>query len=200
MTNLRSLSAVGLATGAVLTGALTVASPASAEVTHHRDAAHDVRWQPLLEGGNPSRPARHRSVGDVVRTTVNHHGGVVSVSMKYRQLARTGDATAHTFIFRTDRGLRRSVEVFAGPHIWKGIVTFEAPGSRTPRCKVSHRIDYVRNRVSVTVPRSCLHKPRWVRVGAGNYMVVAKRLYADDANINFGLKHEARLGPRVHHN
>lgn len=199
MTNLRYLSAVGLATGAVLAATLTTGSPASAEVIHHKDAAHDVRWQPLQQTGDSSRPATHRREGDVVRTTVNHHAGVVSVSVKYRQLSRTGQGTAHVFVFRTDRGLSRTVELYADQHNWKGVVTFEAPGTRTPRCEVSHHIDYARNRVTVTVPRSCLHEPRWVRVGSGDGMLVANRLYADDAYINFGLTHEPRLGPRVHH-
>ncbi|WP_325116771.1 hypothetical protein [Nocardioides sp.] len=36
--------------------------------------------------------------------------------------------------------------------------------------RLSHRIDYVDDRVTMSVPRSCLGRPRWVRVDLANFM------------------------------
>ncbi len=52
--------------------------------------------------------------------------------------------------------------------------------------------------VRVTVPRSCLGDPEWVRVGAGlaSYTSLDGDLYVDDAQSDV-IRHEFTLGPRL---
>jgi hypothetical protein len=64
-------------------------------------------------------------------------------------------------------------------------------------CKVKHTIDYTAHTVVVKVPRSCLGKPRWVRVGmagfTGNGTGDSSLVYVDDALTNGTI---AQRGPQ----
>ena len=64
-------------------------------------------------------------------------------------------------------------------------------------CSVSHHIDYDRNRVGLRVPRSCLGKASWVRVGVRTTIAGTTSAYVDDARVA-GYSATLHYGRRVH--
>jgi hypothetical protein len=59
---------------------------------------------------------------------------------------------------------------------------FEKRDRRTARCRgITHTVDYARETISVSVPRSCLGNPRWVQVTPGAVgMTPAGDVYVDN--------------------
>jgi hypothetical protein len=77
------------------------------------------------------------------------------------------------------------------------------------RCSgMSHTIDYTRNKVTLTVPRSCLGRPRWVEVAESTVRVedtsssstdptASLNLYIDDAFSPY-FTSNTHWSPKVH--
>jgi hypothetical protein len=68
-----------------------------------------------------------------------------------------------------------------------------------------HAIDYVKHKVTLTVPRSCLGNPRWVEAGEITVRVVDQRTatgstqtaYGDDAFSPY-VSNSIHYSPKVH--
>jgi hypothetical protein len=118
---------------------------------------------------------------DVTRLTVAHRARKVSVRLRLRDLTRTGQMEGVVIYLRTNEHVRREVDVVAGPGGWRGQANFSSP-RRSLRCKgLAHHLDYDQNVVTVTVPRSCLSRPRWVQAGVGAVKLTDSTAYVDDA-------------------
>lgn len=183
-----------LAAAALACGTVTTASAAS--VVHH-DAVQDVRSMPADSMSNATTAAPTQAESDVRTTRTTHGARNLRMVMSFRELTRTGDWTLHVFEIVTNEGVRREVDVEAGPGAWIGRTHFTDARGRSHKCAVTRFIDYDNNRVTVTVPRSCLSQPRWVRVGMGEARVDNKIAYADDASANSRVGDDLVLGPRV---
>jgi hypothetical protein len=145
-------------------------------------------------------PAPDRTVGDIVSSTVIHKRRNVVLSLQYRDLAADTEDDAHVFFIRTNR-MRRNVTLYATGDLPGGRAVMTRPNGTKVRCHVARRIDYNLNTATVVVPRSCLGKPRWVKVGMGGVMFTGisptDTSYLDDARTN-GVVHSALVyGPRV---
>ena len=175
----RLLSLSSAVAAGVLAGA--TAGPAAAAQLRVDDARHDV-W--VSTDATTSTPSPDTTLGDVTRATVQHAGSRIVVRIKLRDLARTGAYAQYTVRLQDRRtAMVREVVLEASPHNWAGTVrVFKPHGDQVSGCRVDHRIDYARNTVTVTVPRSCLHRPRAVRAAIGVYRADRRgAFYADDA-------------------
>jgi hypothetical protein len=138
-----------------------------------------------------------RAEGDVRSSAVSHAGRRVVIAVAYRQLSQTTQITGQIARLRTNKGLVRDVVIYAQPGAWGGRTSMEKPGGRRVKCRMGTRIDYVGDRVTVSIPRKCLGRPRWVRVGIGAVTFQDEVVFADDAMTNGALGNYPVLGPVV---
>ena len=179
-----------------LCGALLVSMPwsAGAEVVRHRDPVGDVARSPV--GSNAYVAAPTQVQGDIVATKVRFARRAVWIRYRLRDLATTGNGNFHLVSLRSDRR-ERTIELDAFPGHWEGTLLTTNTSGEVVGCVVSHRIDYDRNRVGLRVPRSCLGKASWVRVGIRTTVAGAKYAYVDDARAA-GFTGTLVYGRRVH--
>lgn len=106
---------------------------------------------------------------DTTRGVVRHGRFNVVVRMTYTNLRRV-DPQSYSAVIRSRRQYG-AVFVSAGPGRWKGRHQLVGGDYSPVRCtRLSHSIDYDAERVVVSVPRSCLGRPRWVRAGLQSFM------------------------------
>lgn len=181
-----------LATAGTLT--LSGTATAHAERWSHTDPAGDVvHFYFESEEGVPA-PAHER--GDVRRVRLAHKDSRLVARFSMRK-AMAGD---HYFAYaiRTPKGefeLSRFRQAGA-----KSVVVLTEEGRETPiRCSgMEWAIDRERATVAVSIPRSCIGRPRWVRVGIGVVSTVEPGAgYADDA-LRSGIGPGLRRSPRLY--
>jgi hypothetical protein len=157
---------VKLVRSAALVAATTVAvlapSAAQAKSWSHADATGDV----FSRTGNSGAfaPAPGRATGDVVSSTIRHKRNVVLIQLRYNDLEPNSEINGHFFAIKTSK-MRRDVTLVAAGSFPSGQVQMTKPSGKKVRCHVGRRIDYTANTATVIVPRSCLGKPKWVKVG-----------------------------------
>lgn len=183
---------LALLLGALLTTGL--AAPARAERYIHRDPGRDVRKVQIFSTGDDGfvRAPRHRQ-GDFVKVKIWHQVRAVRVVGKFRRLDRIGGGMMQLVQIRTPDGIDHGFTVFAGPGMWKG-----ATDDRQDECVIGHKVNYERDRWSMRISRSCLGRPRWVRVGVGFIEFGKDALFADDAQLR-RVRTELTLSPRLDH-
>lgn len=146
----------------VMAGALLVSSAgaASAQNWSVADPKGDVRSRTLDVYDGSTVPSPTRAVGDIWRTSISHTSTTVVVRITMRQLpagksdiGATIRTPASTYsLFRMDYGIP---ELLLVRHGQGGTVRCGAKGFR-----------YVGTSAVLTVPRRCIGRPRWVRVGS----------------------------------
>ena len=181
---------VGL--GIVLLG--SVPGTAAAEIVRHRDPAGDVARSPV--GSNAYVPAPTAARGDIVATRISFARRAVWIRFRLQDLAATGNGNFHLVGILSDRR-DRSVEIDAFPGHWEGRAVVTDARGQVVACAVTHRIDYDRNRVSLRVPRSCLGRASWVRVGIRTTVAGTTYAFVDDARAA-GYSPTLHYGRRVH--
>lgn len=181
---------------AAVCGVLLVSSPgiATAEVVRHRDAVGDVARSPV--GTNAYQPDPAQVRGDIVATRVSFARRAVWLRYRLQDLAPTGNGNFHLIGVTSDRR-SLSVAVDAFPGHWEGRATVTDGHGAISACPVGHHIDYDRNRVGLRVPRSCLGKATWVRVGVRTTVAGTTYAYVDDARA-VGYSADLHDGRRVH--
>lgn len=142
---------------------------ASAATLATADPAGDV-WRSTFDPETEEEtvePAGTQPNVDLTRTSVTHGASRLVVKARYADLERS---TYRFFFFaelRTNEGLRRDLWVETTMR-WSGDSALFGRRGET-RCRgLRHDIDYAADTVTLSVPRDCLSKPRWVqaRVGA----------------------------------
>lgn len=189
----RTLSIVAVAAGL----AVGTAGTAAAQTLTDVDQRGDV--QSFTMDSEEPAPAPTVANGDILRTVFNHAERRVSVRVKYADLRRIGQFRNDGIKVVTNEGVRREVSVFAGQGMWRGQADMVRPSGRPVDCDIAHKIDYDRNLVTISFPRSCVSNPRWVRLGMGAvWMDGSSRAYADDAQIDGRINPEnLKLSPRL---
>lgn len=106
---------------------------------------------------------------DVVRATVRHGRHNLRMRMTFADLRRVeGQHYTATVVHRTGYG---ALFVSTGPRRWGGRHVLVDEQFGKVRCPgLDHTIDYATERVTMTIPRRCLDRPAWVRVGLDNFM------------------------------
>lgn len=181
----------------VVCGVMLASLPATAgaEVRRHRDPAADVARSPI--GSNAYAAAPTQAQGDIVAIRVTHALRAVWIRVRMRELTTSTNGNFHLIGIKSDRR-ERTIEIDAFPGHWEGRATTTDPRGRVVACAVKHRLDYDRNRLTVRVPRGCLGKPSWVRVGLRTTIAGATYAYVDDARAT-GFHTALVYGRRVRH-
>lgn len=188
----RAVTTVAVAAGLTL----AAAGPAAAQQITVRDARGDVQASPM-EDDHAHEPAPQVANGDVVRTVLRHNKARVVVRVKFADLKRKGAMAGHVVRIATNERMRRDVVVSAGPRMWRGEATMQRPNGQPVRCDVSHAINYDTNVIFVSVPRSCVSNPRWVRLGHGSFWLGGGKFFADDAQLAHEVREDVALSPRL---
>lgn len=203
-------SALVAATAAALT--VVPVTAATAQTYRHTDTTQDLQSVDLSSSSDFTfAPAPDATEPDVKSIQITHGARRVNVAMRFVDLTKAATAAVYEAEVRTNERLLRVVDVEAGPGEWRGRQSFSGPLA-TPRCKgLSHSIDYDKNVVAFSIPRSCLSKPRWVKVAAmagdevvatttpadGSAPTSTDTGYFDDAqNSKFGFNET--WSPRIH--
>ena len=168
---------------AVLAAGLVLAGSAAAQAQSITDAdpAGDMVGVDYETG--ETRPAPNQVRNDVLRTTLTHSATRISIRVKYAELQRVGEGHGLFVQMVTNEGVRRNLEVSAGPGDWAGSTAmWRGRDGREVRCAIRHSIDYTRNVVAVSFPRQCASGPRWVKFRVLGYRVADNgAFYLDDA-------------------
>jgi len=185
---------IALAAGVLAAASLALgAAPASADTITHTDAAHDVQ----RFDGDTQTTVPAVTEGDVRRVTVAHTSGRLVVKLKYAELSRT--RWFGVTLVRTSSGKLFEVDLVASKNLgWQGKLTVAAGNGSEIACSGADRkVDYAVNTVRISVPRSCLGDPRWVKVGVAHVRFVSQsRIFGDDAfssNVGDNLTFTRRL-------
>jgi hypothetical protein len=154
----RSLFAV-LAAAAVSTA---VALPASASSRTFDDARGDVWRAAGVTAAVPSPTTQH---GDLTRTVVSYDRNRVKVKLRFVSLRKKDAYAQYAVRLQGKQGkVVRTVLVETSKRDRHGVHrVFNAKDSRVT-CDSAHHVDYRKDKVTVTLDRSCLSSPRAVRV------------------------------------
>lgn len=155
----RLVATLGLAAGLVVSSA----GLASAQRWTHADSAHDV----VTYDQDTDEPVTvpERTAGDVVLTTISHTRSKVVIRIRMRAVPR-GDWMAMAEV-RTPRAsyYLQQLTFGEGRRFSISKVSGDRRDSGRVRCAAkSSRID--RTALVLSVPRSCLGNPRWIRASA----------------------------------
>jgi hypothetical protein len=137
------------------------AVPAAAEQVTERDARGDVVR--VEEGGSNPVSAPTARVGDVLRTTFRHEATRVVVRTRFVALERSGRRFTVWVDVQDRPGRVWYVGVRAEPRDRAGKTILMDSRGRDLSCTAEHRIDYARDTVRVSVPRSCFGDPARLR-------------------------------------
>lgn len=173
----RAVCAAVLATGAL------AAPAASAATLTIRDSAGDVG---VTDGPDSVRLHGSRANADLLRVRVAHRPRVVYATLVYDDLRRGTDWRLGIVRLRTSLGRTFQVSWNAESGNTRGSADLGRvhQGRGGVRCRgLAHTVDHAADAVTLTVPRSCIGTPRWVRAKA--YGVAVKgdfsRSYVDVA-------------------
>jgi hypothetical protein len=162
--------------------ALTAATSASAHAATAKrtDPAGDVVTYD--SSGVPVTAPNLRN-GDIVSRTYTHTTTAVQVRVAYRDLAKAGSQLTLSGQIVTSSGAKRVFQAFATPDYWPGShYLTNAKGMPVTCSGMRHSFDYTHDVATVSIPRGCLGKPSWVRVGVQHsWFDQAGVMSADDA-------------------
>jgi hypothetical protein len=188
----RSLTTLAVAAGLTL----AAAGPAAAQSHTHLDARGDL----ISYSGQSDEETAAPNVknGDIVRTALHHRQHRIAVRIKFVDLRRVG-FRGDAFRIVTNQGVRRDVMAFAGPGTWRGEAEMMRPNGNPVECDIKLGIDYDKNVVTMSFPRSCVKDPRWVRIGVGSFwaQMEAEKAFMDDAQRDGKVYENLKLSKRL---
>lgn len=159
------------------------------------DASHDVvKWS---YAGQAVQPAR--TEGDIVRSVVRHKATRVVMTLSFSELTPAGTGGFNVFTIKT-RAMTRTVALQTIPGYWDGRTFFyKGRSANAANCLgIHHKVDYTANTATVSVPRRCLHDPKWVKVAmAHNDSPTHYDTYMDDALTTGHVEDHPVYGPKV---
>lgn len=118
------------------------------------------------QGGYVVNPAPYKRHGDITRTRLRHTGNRVRIRLAFADLRRQPVLLDVETRVWTNEGVLHDVYLSARPGQWAGKVYMLSDGA-IRRCRTRHSIDYADNVVTISIPRVCLGRPRWVQIAAG---------------------------------
>jgi hypothetical protein len=176
---------------------LVVPATAHAATYTHRDATHDVQRFDL--GAETFSRAPHNKRADITTSsfTYTKHSLITVLRLRSHSI---GDSWAYGGRIRTSSGDELRVSIRITP-TEKFVELQTRQGDQVP-CDGLHRhAARSTGRLTVTVPSSCLGRPRWVRAGAAYaYTVRDNHQFGDDALQRRRLSTNSRfaLTPELH--
>lgn len=161
--------ALGAACAATVTLSLAagLAPSAYAEKLVREDARRDVVKATQTDAGETLQPAPRTTDPDIVRVAIDHRARVVLIRTKYAALDRRV-VRIDALDIRTSAGKRFMAQSFVMKRgKWQGATSLGTGTAEVDCPGMRHRFDYEANVATWSIPRSCLGRPRWVRLGVG---------------------------------
>lgn len=152
---------VAVVAGAAM-GVTLAAGPAQAERTAVADRRGDVLK--VEEGATSGEPAPG-STFDVWRSTFAHTTDRVVVRVRFDDLRRTGKRLQVWVNLQDGRGRTNHIGIEGTPGNRSGTAWLMGDRGQDRPCRIRHRIDYGRDVVRVSLPRTCVGSPRVLRFG-----------------------------------
>lgn len=149
------------AVGAVVASSLA-AGPAAAERLSVTDRRGDVL---RVEEGATSGVAAPEDTFDIWRSTFRHTSERVVVRVRFDDLRPTGKRLRLWVDVEDGRGRTNTIGVEGAPGNRGGTAWLMGDRGQDRPCRVRHRIDYTRDVVRASLPRTCLGSPRVLRFG-----------------------------------
>lgn len=144
-----------------------LAPAAYAEKLVRQDARHDVVKGTESDAGETLQPAPRATDPDIVRVAIEHRAKVVLIRTKYAALNRR-ILRIDALEIRTSAGKRFEAGSFVQKRgKWQGMTSFGTGSAEVDCDGLRHRFDYEANVTTWSIPRSCIGRPRWIRVGTG---------------------------------
>lgn len=188
-------TAVAVAVTALGAVAPWVPAPALATTP---DPAGDVVLRGVVDDSQTVDPDWDN--GDVLGTTPSHIGREVVVKVNFDALRKDVDSFTHELRVRTPR---HEYQLFAFAHEekWRGQFLLFRDAERVRCSDLGHRVSYADDEVDVIIPRSCLGRPAWVRVGwrTETWVDAAEETRADDAYRDGSVGELPKLSDRLEH-
>ena len=152
--------------------ALSTAVPAVAREYVHTDATGDM-WRSGIDIEDPYTPDRWQVEGDITRVQMKHNRHHVQLFMTVREAKRE---TLNTWFYFTLQNRRKkltkvtvSTSRIAGHQ--DGALTIQNPRTyKNKKCRgfKAFKINWDTNTVAVTIPRTCVGRPKLLRVLASD--------------------------------
>lgn len=178
--------------GTTVAAAVLAPTAAQAKTYTSTDTANDVVAVTMPAG--TTTPAADRTEGDIVSSRVRHGSRVVALTMRFQELT-AGQTALHWYGIRTGKMTRVVIMESDAGHL-NGRARMFKPNGKPVTCRIGHAVDYTANTATVRVPRSCLGKPKWVRVAMQEASPLGdQQAYVDDSRSNGGFL--PVFGPRV---
>jgi hypothetical protein len=180
--------------------AVLVPAQAFADSTIHKDATKDMisfNFDDEEEEEPAPTPAPERSDGDIRGVSVTHAARKVLITVRYVEWTRNPDLSAPMFRLRTNEHKERTVQVFPGTRTRASRAFMTTAYGDDVRCRMTTSVQIVANKVTLGIPRKCLSRPRWVRVGTGIVAFRDPLVFVDDAYLTGRINDQLTLGPRL---
>jgi hypothetical protein len=191
MTALRSRTPRRALVAFAAASALTMSTAAAADAGSwsHADPAGDVV---AFDETPTGTPAPTREAGDVRRTSISHGSTRIGIKIKMRKHVK---AYSIFYFFSTPNG-RYELSRMRLP----GMSEVELRKGKSTKAISCSGITWtaVRSRgtMAVSIPRSCLGNPRWIKAGVGVAAFGDEAFYGDDA-LQTGVTKDIDLSPKV---
>lgn len=147
--------------------AVSTAGVAQARSYVHDDSTGDV-WRAFNLESTSRVPDQVE--GDVTQVELRHHTSYVQMFMSLRDIKR--ETLNNFFYFNLQNGRKKLTQVTVGtyPRFGKpdGVLTVRDGRYRTSNCRGTKgfAINWETNKVAVTIPRTCLGNPKYLRMQA----------------------------------
>lgn len=198
----RALAALAGVAALTITGVM----PASAADWAHDDAVGDVQAQTEtfdegtgdVEEGEPTT-APDNTDTDITRVAVDHRAHRIVLQTTLRDL--TVDSGVVVYEIRTGTRNYSVLQRLGTDKTFPAFAFFRANGDRVRCTGVERNVDRAANVATLNIPRRCLGRPAWVRVGVGALKLdmteTSFSVFSDDAMRDAVVSDELVFSPRV---
>ena len=184
------------------------AKPAARSSLTVRDPRRDVESTTDVRGESETRRAPNQVDSDLTSATFRHTNTRVQARISFVDLRRPLPMTDRSLIMNEvgvtmrlpEQNHYYDVSLHAARHRATTTLTEWLPTGedRNVRCTITARVDCAKNLVSIDLPRTCVDRPPWIRVGAtavANFIDKPETWCIDDALRNGFIFLKPKLSP-----
>lgn len=161
-------------------------APVHADTIRHRDAQRDMSRR-LYDTASRAPSA---AVGDIMRVSIKHTATRVKVAARFREIKRSGTFNFGVLMQTSEAPVVEAILTGSG-----GADLTNISGLIMPCADLRQKRNFARDTMMLSIPRSCLGNPLWVKVNPyGRRYVLSgpnKGIYTDLALRNGGVDGKA---------